>query len=235
MVYSKNRLFGSVISTLLLSPYPFFGCFAVHASSSSSSTPVRILESRTDYRSCHIRLPDAQERVAAIAFQNRYYSFFRVERDRSRAIEISNRLISRGYTVILTKVPKTYAIWVWEPDAEPEEARHSRLPAEALTSFPPRPGVSRPLASPAPVEPLRPRVLSSPTQYRSCQIRVPDLDKRLAAIYHEGSYYSLFKSVDNIDQAVELIKRLHYRGDESLITQTGNGYTLWILEPEAIA
>ncbi|MBD2070987.1 hypothetical protein H6F93_26300 [Leptolyngbya sp. FACHB-671] len=75
-------------------------------------------------------------------------------------------------------------------------------------------------------------ILTSRSQYRPCHIRVPDLDKPLAAIAFNGNYYSLFKVVEDVKQAKQLIIRLSHRGDATVITKSVKGYGLWVLEPE---
>lgn len=83
----------------------------------------------------------------------------------------------------------------------------------------------------APVAPYR--ILVSPDQYKFCNIRVPDLDKRLMAICVDGLFYSLFKTLEDVQQAVQIVKKLNYRGHETIITKNARGYSLWVLEPDA--
>ncbi|NJN58252.1 MAG: hypothetical protein HC879_12515 [Leptolyngbyaceae cyanobacterium SL_5_9] len=75
-------------------------------------------------------------------------------------------------------------------------------------------------------------ILTSRSQYRPCHIRVPDLEKPLAAIAFNGNYYSLFKVVEDVQQAKQIIVRLSHRGDSTVITKSLKGYGLWVLEPE---
>ncbi|NJL36238.1 MAG: hypothetical protein HC899_05375 [Leptolyngbyaceae cyanobacterium SM1_4_3] len=75
-------------------------------------------------------------------------------------------------------------------------------------------------------------ILTSRSQYRPCHIRVPDLEKPLAAIAFNGNYYSLFKVVEDVQQAKQIIVRLSHRGDSTIITKSLKGYGLWVLEPE---
>lgn len=152
--------------------------------------------------------------MAAIKLDNQYYSFFRAEREQSRALTVYQKLSHRGHTAIITRIPKGYAIWVFEPDAQP--AKPTAQSFDDTTSAKPTY-----------------RLLISPSQYYPCSIQVPDLEQPLTAIQFENRYYSLFKTIGEIQQAVQLIKRLRYRGDETLITKTDDGYSLWILEPDA--
>lgn len=156
--------------------------------------------SRNQYKSCHIRV--ANELLAAIYVNHRYYSFFKVA-DATMARKLIDRLEQRGDRVVLTQTPKGYAIWVLELDAQP---LRKTVPC---------------------------RILTSSTQYRLCQIRVPDLDQDLSAIESDNSYYSLFRLVETIEQALPLIDKLSDRGDQFVITKTQVGYSLWILEADA--
>jgi hypothetical protein len=178
-----------------------------------------ILESRTLYRSCHIVLTETGERMPAITYGNQFYSFFRSERDRARALELATKLRQRDHLPLLTQTPKGFAIWVFEPDAllAPQQAI---APSFKSADF-----------SPASLDSSY-RVLTSPDSYQTCEICVPDLDKRLSAILYEGRFYSLFKTVDDIEQAAQIINRLSYRGDETVIIQSMEGMSLWILEPD---
>lgn len=187
---------------------------APEVSSHPSSMPPHLLESRSQYRSCHIVLIDTGERLPAIQFDGEYYSFFRSVPEQQRAIELGNKLQNRGHAAVITKTPKGFVVWAFEPHARPAKPR-TQL---AIGS-----GFEAPY-----------RLLTSPREYQICQIRVPDLDKQLSAIQYEGKLYSLFKTVESLQQASQIIERLSYRGDETVILQSEDGYSLCILEPDAI-
>jgi len=207
---------------------------------------VKILERRTDYRSCHIVLPESNERTAAIAHAGEYYSFFRVEKSEARAQSICAKLMQRGHCPVVTRVPKGFAVWTLEPNAQiaprvtpvsPSSAT-SRPPQDSSPQSPqnafPQASTDAPLEAAATESPIAPyRILVSPEQYKFCNIRVPDLDKRLMAICVDGSFYSLFKTLEDVQQAVQLVKKLNYRGNETIITKNARGYSLWVLEPDA--
>jgi len=88
------------------------------------STP-KILESRDQYRSCHICLPEEEYRVAAVIVDGRYYSLAKVVQDRLRSLEIAKRLLAAGTEAVITKLAKGYAIWRLEPDAYTESCSRS--------------------------------------------------------------------------------------------------------------
>ncbi|MDG2615682.1 hypothetical protein P7L53_05430 [Thermoleptolyngbya sichuanensis XZ-Cy5] len=199
---------------------------------SSTLPTVEILELRTDYRSCHIVLPDSNERTAAIALAGEYYSFFRVEKSEARAQSICAKLMQRGHQPVITRVPKGFVVWTLEPNAQlATQATSARLSdtSSSLNSSTGAP--SEKAATDAPVAPYR--ILVSPDQYKFCNIRVPDLDKRLMAICVDGLFYSLFKTLEDVQQAVQIVKKLNYRGNETIITKNAKGYSLWVLEPDA--
>ncbi|HEY9805354.1 MAG TPA: hypothetical protein V6D04_02205, partial [Candidatus Obscuribacterales bacterium] len=65
-----------------------------------------------------IRVPDLDHRLSAIAVEGQYYSFFRVVKDRSQALEVANRLARRGDQATITSTAKGEVVWVLEPEAE---------------------------------------------------------------------------------------------------------------------
>jgi hypothetical protein len=173
---------------------------------------VPILTQRQQYQSCHIILPD-HHRVAALQFENGYYGFFKIESDLPTAMKVAHRLHERGDRLIITQIPKGFALWVWEPNALPlAPSNRSTEPFQASFAYP---------------------LLESRNDYVLCHIRVPDLDKRLAAIAYQNQYYSLFKTVETLANTTRLAIKLGRRGEDIVITKTANGYGLWVLEPEA--
>lgn len=199
---------------------------------SSRLPTVEILELRTDYRSCHIVLPDSNERTAAIALAGEYYSFFRVEKSEARAQSICAKLMQRGHRPVITRVPKGFVVWTLEPNAQLATQTTSARLSDNSSSLNSSTGApSEKAATDAPVAPYR--ILVSPDQYKFCNIRVPDLDKRLMAICVDGLFYSLFKTLEDVQQAVQIVKKLNYRGNETIITKNAKGYSLWVLEPDA--
>ncbi len=180
----------------------------------SRSLP-RLLESRTQYRSCHIRLPGDEHRMPAIVVNHKYYSLIKVCKDPRQALTICSRLLSNGHDALMTKIAKGVAVWRLEPDAMADSSRQKRPPAHQ--------------ANPSPTC----KILTSPGQYQTCLVRVPDLDEQLQAILMDGKYYGLFKAVENRQQALEIAARLGRRGDDTVITKTEQGEAVWVFEPEA--
>jgi hypothetical protein len=191
---------------------------ALNAQSPISSS-IKFLKFRNQYHSCHIHVPDSESCLAAIFFDRAYYSFFKFEKDYNRASQVATRLTHRGDLSVITETPKGYAIWILEPEAKPSQ------PSQTTYS-----SIGQPQQSLLQKQSYN--ILTSRSQYRPCHIRVPDLDKPLAAIAFNGNYYSLFKVVEDVKQAKQLIIRLSHRGDATVITKSVKGYGLWVLEPE---
>ncbi|MBW4653570.1 MAG: hypothetical protein KME20_11130 [Kaiparowitsia implicata GSE-PSE-MK54-09C] len=178
---------------------------------STQPNAIPILESRRDYAPCHVTLAGSGERSPAIEYNGSYYSFFRVETTQARALQVASRLQQR-YQPILTQIPKGYAIWTLEAGAIalPKRLRSTPSVGDESTY----------------------RLLMSASQYRSCAVRVPDLNQSLEAIAHQGNYYSRFKTVNTVDDAIAMARRLP-TGDMALITKTGPQFSLWIHERDA--
>ncbi|MCY7273729.1 MAG: hypothetical protein LH702_08275 [Phormidesmis sp. CAN_BIN44] len=165
----------------------------------------KILESRSQYRSCHIRVPDESDRLAAIQIGDQYYSFFKVVKERQKTLQVAARLVYRGDEVVITHVSKGDVIWILEPDAGSQ-----KKPASHLY-----------------------KILQDDWEYESCVISVPDIAQPLEAIFTSGKYYSLLRVVRDREAAIELADCLTQKGNETVITQSDRGFSIWVLEPDA--
>ncbi|NJM74466.1 MAG: hypothetical protein HC852_00385 [Acaryochloridaceae cyanobacterium RU_4_10] len=72
-----------------------------------------------DYQTCHVLVPDTQERLAAITLNQMVFSFFRTVRDRDKALDIVGKLYDSGNDAVIVQAPKAYSVWVLEEDATP--------------------------------------------------------------------------------------------------------------------
>lgn len=77
------------------------------------------------------------------------------------------------------------------------------------------------------------KILELRSQYKSCRIRVPDLEQPVAAILVDGEYYSFFKAVKEAEKVLTIVAKLGNRGDSTAITKTASGYAIWVIEPES--
>jgi len=78
-----------------------------------------ILETRGQYRTCHISVPDLDDQIAAVALNEQFYGLFKVLNSRAEAITVADRLAQKSEPLVVTRLGKGYGIWVWEPDAQP--------------------------------------------------------------------------------------------------------------------
>ena len=86
-------------------------------SSSNCDPQTNLFLSPGEYCTCHIYVPDSNERMAAIIFNNQYYSFFKSVKDREKALSVIAKLQEKENDAVIVKTPKGYAIWVLEPVA----------------------------------------------------------------------------------------------------------------------
>ncbi|NEP55135.1 MAG: hypothetical protein F6K65_42665 [Moorea sp. SIO3C2] len=184
-------------------------------------TPCLVLSLRRQYHSCHIQLPDSNERVAAIAIHNEYYSLFQVIESPAQAIDMAIRLSTRGEAVAIRQLPVGgYALWVKETNARP--TRSFSLIERRSTRHP---------------KPASCYIFTARNQYQSVEITVPDLDQSLLAVQVQGHYYSLFKPQATAEQTLELTAKLAQRGDETVILalpEQAPHYSICVFEPDAM-
>jgi hypothetical protein len=176
----------------------------------------QILNARAQYRSCHIQVPDDSQRLAAIYVNEKYYSFFKLVKDRQKTLQVAARLVYRGGEVVITQTVKGDALWLYEPDAQTET-----LPRET-------PSVSQQVFDSGLW-----RILESSQEYQVCQIRVPDVAKPLEAIVVDRKYYGFMRRVHSKDAAIDFAERLAKKGNESMITRSDRNCAIWVLEPDA--
>ena len=183
-------------------------------------SPCLVLSLRHQYHFCHIQLPDSDERVAAIAIHNDFYSLFQVFESPVQAIDMVVRLSRRGEEVAIRQLPSGgYGLWVKEEGARPTRSFSLR---ERRSTPQPRPEFCY--------------ILTSSDEYQSMEIMVPDLDKSLSAIQFQGKYYSLFKPQATAEQTIKLTAKLAERGDETSILALPDKaphYSVCVLEPDA--
>jgi hypothetical protein len=90
------------------------------------------------------------------------------------------------------------------------------------------------LPAPPSTQPIQFQFLASKEQYSHCHVRVADVAERLPAIWHSGRYYSLFKLVPTATQALKIVIKLGRHAHQLAMTQTVQGYTIWVCEPDAV-
>lgn len=70
-----------------------------------------------EYRTCHVCLPDMQQRLPAIVVEEQYYSYFKTVKERHQALKVVAKLFENKDDALITQSPKGYNIWVLEPSA----------------------------------------------------------------------------------------------------------------------
>ncbi|NES20478.1 MAG: TetR family transcriptional regulator [Symploca sp. SIO3E6] len=78
----------------------------------------KILESPQEYQTCRIKVPHLARRLFAIKVNGEYYSFFRALETREKVLEVMTKLGSSVEKTAITKTPKSYVIWSWEPEVD---------------------------------------------------------------------------------------------------------------------
>lgn len=179
------------------------------------SSRCKILESRNQYRACHVRVPDAEGRLAAIVLGDRYYSYFRLVKEPQKTLQLAVKLIQRGDEVAITRTTKGDVIWIYESDAKEDRAESFKASSAVIPNS------------------TLWKLLNSERDYQSCQIRVPDVAKPMKAIYRDRQYYSLFRTVREQTQAIDFAERLASKGQAVCVTGGNQAWSIWVLEPEA--
>lgn len=77
-------------------------------------------------------------------------------------------------------------------------------------------------------------LLASKEQYLTCHVRLADSPERLSAIRHGAQYYSLFRPIPAADRLLELVVKLGHRHHNTAITQSAQGYLVWVHEQDAV-
>lgn len=175
----------------------------------------RLLLSRERYSPCHVVVADVEKRLAAIALDGKFYSFFKSVTAAQKALKIAAILSSRGEEVSITQTRQGYAMWVQEPDAQPAPSRQMR-------PIPPTFG-------PSPCT-----ILSDRARFQPCHLKVSDLTASLIGIQFQDSLYSLYRQEKSADEAIRIVGKLCEHNDEVVIVCAKESYVICVLEPTAV-
>lgn len=175
----------------------------------------RLLLGREQYSPCHIVVADVEKRLAAIALDGKFYSFFKSVPEGSKALKIAAILSGRGEEVVITQTPKGYAAWLQEPGAQLAPAKQMRPIS--------------PVFGPSPCTVLRDRALFQP-----CRLSVSDLAAPLVGIQFQDSLYSLYRKEKNADEAIKIAAKLSQHSDEVVVICAKENYVICVLEPTAV-
>ncbi len=115
----------------------------------ASLTP-HILLSRSEYQTCHIRVPGAEKRYPAIFVDGDYFTLVKVFPDLESTLAAKAKLDWSGdsrkgsasrHPTVITQISKGYALWAWEPEATSDlspgkEKREKRRKKRGKRTFP---------------------------------------------------------------------------------------------------
>lgn len=79
----------------------------------------KILESRSLYQTCRIKVPYLERRLFAILFEGQYYSFFRTEKTKEKVLQLMTNLEDKLAQAVITETEKGYVIWKLELEVSP--------------------------------------------------------------------------------------------------------------------
>ena len=196
-----------------------------------------VLTSRSSYKSCHILTGDHEFRLPAIQFEGIFYSLFKVEDSEDSAVKTLKKLHSRGEVTIATVIPKGYAIWILESEAIAIPTAHDDHQGIDSISQPStrRPSSIHPKQRSEQVKdtPDRYQILTSHKQYVMGKAYIRGLDRPVSVVYFKGQYYYLFKTVQDIKQTAQIVKKIAVQGNRTVVTRIPRGYGIWILEESA--
>ena len=187
------------------------------AGSDQPPQPTKLLAQRDDYTTCHIYLPDEQQRLPAIALDGNFYSFFRSLQDATKTLSILRKLSAKGEQTVMTPNKRGYAIWVYESDAVLATGRGSKT-----RNLPPSFGPANSWI-----------VSDDQAGYNTCSLKVPDLPDVVPGLTNGQQLFSLYRQESDPKTALSLGSRLAQRGDEIVILVGDAGYAICVYEPGA--
>jgi len=80
--------------------------------------PYKILNASDAYQLGYIQVPDLNDSLEALQFENQYYSLFKSFSDIHQASEIALRLAQKGDKLLILPNHPQYTLWIFEPDAK---------------------------------------------------------------------------------------------------------------------
>lgn len=196
-----------------------------------------VLTSRSSYKSCHILTSDHEFRLPAIQFEGIFYSLFKVEDSEGNAIKTLKKLHCRGDVTIVTIIPKGYAIWILEAEAIATKMVHdAHLHTKQISqsSSHHQSSIQAKQTSKLIKDTSNPyQILTSHTQYVMGKAYIRGLDRPVSVVCFKGQYYYLFKTVQDIKQTAQIVKKIAVQGNRTVVTRMHQGYGIWVLEESA--
>lgn len=178
----------------------------------------KVLNERKTYVSCHIRVPDLDNRLPAIALDGKFYSFLKAVKDAEKALTTISRLGKGEDEIALTLSRRGYALWAPEP-----QGRFSPPQRDPRFSL-------KPAFGPPPC-----LFLSDASTLEPCQIQVADLSKSVAGVRVNSDFYSVFRVEPEAQTSIQIVGKLASRGDTTLLGRARDGqYLIGVLEPTGV-
>jgi len=181
----------------------------------------KFLFSREQLVFCHVQIPDAPERLPAIAHDGRYYSLFKTVQTAAIALNLAIKLGRKGNELTITQAGQQYILWVQEPDAAVVTSKAVSFPNEQL-----RISRSTFAASSCLIFPD-----SAPPKFGYLQ--APDLNYRMPGFQYQQNYYSLLHREKDSTKVVSVVAELACRGMELALVKLPSSYAVCMLEPNA--
>lgn len=154
----------------------------------------KLLISRRQYQTCHIRVPDLEQHLSAIQAGAEFYSFYKVFPDPKKLINVICKLAYHGDRMALTRSPKGYTLWVQEPEAKPLFERPPNLSED----------------------PVYCKILPIQAEFYPCMVKVPKRGPCLA-LQINRQFYRFFKLEKDFEGVLNVAGRLSRQGSETLI------------------
>lgn len=178
----------------------------------------KVLSERKTYVSCHIRVPDMDHRLPAIAVDGKFYSFLKLVKTAEKALTAVSRLGKGEDEIAITLSKRGYALWVPEPQGSFSPPK--RQPMLSL----------KPAFGPFPC-----LFLSDASTLEPCQIQVADLSKSVAGVRVNSDFYSVFRVEPDAQTSIQIVGKLSGRGDATLLGRARDGqYLIGVLEPTGV-
>ncbi|MEO0824906.1 MAG: hypothetical protein AAFY67_04515 [Cyanobacteria bacterium J06642_9] len=174
----------------------------------------KLLFNRDQYVSCHINVSDLPERLAAIAVDGKFYSFFKVLPKAQKALEVVAKLTHKGDEIAVTVSKRGYVLWVYEPDSKLASSKRSPLHLKLRGSAPCT-------------------IIYERDRFQPCYLKVADMSQKLAGIKYQANLYSLFRRENEAQGTLEIAAKLTTRNDEVVLIPAQVGYSIFVLESAA--
>lgn len=177
----------------------------------------KLLTYKGQYSTCHIKVPDVDEKLSAIKIGNQYYSLFRRFEDAEAAMSALNKLAGQDNELLALTKPNNNSYIMWALELDAQVFKGSRKEGRRWPTYGPATCL----------------ILGDAKQYHQCYVQVPDLAQPMVAVQHNDQFYSVYQPGLDAVEAFDMAAQFTGRGNDSAIASTTKGYAVCLLEPEA--